>query len=521
MSDFVNAGISVGILRERFPDLRAGGEGILVARCPQVHDGNMEGVFHAVETDEGFRLEACDLGCMPVAIWDSSGFGRRVPGEDDDARPTQQPVKERNKFIASYTRFSIEELDSAPPPLQYVLRPQVPAELVSVLSAPGGAGKTTLMTHMVVARALNRRMFRGVLPRDGESVIVATEDRKINYHHKLAALRDHLGHEFDSSLIADRVHFFDMAGQMVRLIVPDRGQQYRPSEEVDELADAIQRKAPKADHVIIETISRVAGGVESNESMSVLVSACERLAMLTKAAVTLVGHVSQNMARSGLADAYAARGGSSLGDNARSSMVLMPLTDANREKYASGLEMTQEDIEQTIVWTHEKANGPLARPHLLRRQMTNYGPVHVDVDYDRSESQEKGGKKVPGRKANRTYEQTCKAIVDYVTAKQPAAGNAVAHDLGGTRGHILTAITDLITQKILGRDDGGRLVVRNSSSESKPNSNQGPVEPPVRIPPPPLSLQRGGGEVDSVPDGSGSSASVPTNRTEPKKRGPF
>lgn len=520
MNDFVNAGISVGILRERFLDLRTGGEGILVARCPQVHDGNMEGVFHAVEMDDGFRLEACDLGCMPVAIWESSGFGRRVPGEDDDAKPTQQPVKERNKFIASYTRFSIEELDSAPPPLQYVLKPQVPAVAVSVLSAPGGAGKTTLMTLMAVSRALNRSMFRGVLPRDGETVILATEDRKLNYHHKLAALRDHLGHEFDSSLIAERVHFFDMAGQMVRLIVPDRGQQYRPSDEVDELADAILSKAPKADHIIIETISRVAGGVESNESMSVLVSACERLTMLVKAAVTLVGHVSQNMARSGLADAYAARGGSSLGDNARSSMVLMPLTDANREKYASGLEMTQEDVEQTVVWTHEKANGPIARPHLLRRQMTNYGPVLVDVDYDRAESTEKG-KKVPGRKANRTYEQTCKAIVDYVTAKQPAAGNAVAHDLGGTRGHILTAITDLVTQQILGRDEGGRLVVRITSSESKSNSNRDPAEPPVRIPPLPLSLQRGRGTGDSVPDGSGSSASVPTNRTVPKDKGPF
>lgn len=516
MTDQVTAGRPLAQLMEWFPDLHNGEPGSLVARCPIVHDGDLEGVVRVVETaaDSGLWSGGCDLGCTWTALEELGLFARRVPGEDDGERPTRGPVKERNKFIESYTRFSIEELDSAPPPLQYVLKPQVPAVAVSVLSAPGGAGKTTLMTLMAVSRALNRSMFRGVLPRDGETVIVATEDRKINYHHKLAALRDHLGHEFDSSLIADRVHFFDMAGQMVRLIVPDRGQQYKPSDEVDELADAIQRKAPKADHVIIETISRVAGGVESNESMSVLVSACERLAMLVKSAVTLVGHVSQNMARSGLADAYAARGGSSLGDNARSSMVLMPLTEANREKYASGLEMTQEDVAQTVVWTHEKANGPIARPHLLQRQMTNYGPVLVDVDYDLSESQEKG-KKVPGRKANRTYQQLCTAIVDYVKAKGPVFGNEVWHDLGGSKTHFGNAVNDLITkQKKLDRDAESRLVL-NSGSKSSPTSEPVPQEPPVLNPPLP---QRSWGERDGGirTDGGSEPISEPVNKNRKK-----
>jgi hypothetical protein len=107
-------------------------------------------------------------------------------------------------------------------------------------------------------------------------------------------------------------------GLPVRLILADRGEQFRPSPEVDELAEALHRVAPKADHVIIETISRVTGGVESNAAMSVLVTACERLALLSKVAVTLVGHVGQNTARAGIADAYAGRGGSALGDNARS-----------------------------------------------------------------------------------------------------------------------------------------------------------------------------------------------------------
>lgn len=530
MTDPLKVGRPLTQLMEWFPDLHKAEFGPvdgplvdgLAARCPVVHEEAMPGVVQFTERDDGlWSTHGCDVGCTWGVIVEACELGRRVAGEDDGDPPASAPEKERNRFVLAYTRFSVEELTTDPPPLEYILKPYIPAETVSVLSAPGGSKKTTLLTLMAVSRALNRRMFREVVPREGETVILTTEDRKVHYRHKLAALRGHLGTEFDAGAVAERVHLLDMAGILVRLIVAERGNQFRPSSEVEELADAIQRKAPNADHIMIETISRVTGGIESNEAMSVLVSACERLAVLTKLAVTLVGHVGQNVARSGVADAYSSRGGSSLGDNARSSMVLMPLSDANREKYANGLELSQDDVDCTVAWTHEKSNGPKARPLLMRSELTPLGPVLVDVDYSRAEPTGEREKKTPGRKANRTYEQTRKAICDYVAAKQPCIGNAIAQDLGGTRGHILTAIADLIKENFLGRDDGGRLVVRNAGSNSKPKSNQGAAEPSVRIPSPSLSLQREGEEGDSVPDGFGSTESVLPNRTKPKAKEPF
>lgn len=457
--------MSLSLLKERFPSLRKGDqEGELVADCPVVHDGELAATFVARSFDNGWAIAPCELGCMPKDIFDGGRIlDQRQMG--DDAAP--QPPKERNRFVLAHTQLSVEDLTKDPPPLEFVLRPYIPAETVSVLSGPGGSNKTTLTASLAVARALGRRLLANLYPREGETVILTTEDRTSHYRRKFAALREHIGPEFDARAVAQRIHLLDMAGLPVRLIVSDRGEQFRPSHEIEELADALHRVAPNADHVIIETISRITGGVESNAAMSVLVTACERLCVLTGVAVTLVGHVGQNTARAGIADQYAGRGGSALGDNARSSMVLMPLTDANVEKYATGLELSNEDLEHTLVLTQPKRNGTAATespPRLLRRLSTRFGPVLDDAKYSvapgasttAAEPRRRGAR---GPKPQLTYAQLKEAIANVVRKASSVSGNEVIYTIGGNRTHGLAAISDMLKEGSLKRDADARLVI--------------------------------------------------------------
>lgn len=473
-------------------------------RCP-IHHPDDE--IWSIVGDDGV-LQPCALGCEPgVQLAALEARVVRQPGEDDD-EPSTPP--ERNRFVRAHVQLSVEDLTTDPPPLEFILRPYIPAETVSVLSGPGGSNKTTLTSLLVVSRALGRRMLDRMYPREGESVILTTEDRVVHYRRKFAALREHIGPEYNARHVAERVHLLDMSGLPVRLVLAERGEQFKPSPEIDELADALHRVAPRADHIIIETISRVTGGVESNAAMSVLVSACERLAMLAKVAVTLVGHVGQNTARAGIADQYAGRGGSALGDNARSSLVLMPLNPKNVEEYAAGLELSDEDLEHTLVLTQPKRNGTAASespPRLLRRLSTRFGPVLDDAKYaaipGATPAPKQRGKR--GKPAARTYDQLRAAIVDVITKAQPISGNGVFHTVGGNKTLFTGAVQDLLRDGKIGRDAEGRLIVSKSVPKSVPIQSElgtdGP-KPPVPYPLSPTERERGIRNQMVVPDNS-------------------
>lgn len=406
-------------------------------------------------TREGV-LVACPAGHDSVQINEDMEEMREAVEAEKPTEPDGNP------FIASHSRFSAASLLADPPELKFVIWPFVPAETVSILSGPGGSNKTTLMVYAAVCRALKRQMFKGVLPEEGETVILTTEDRLDDYHRKLAALREYMGHEFDAELVSQRLHFMDMSGTPIRLITSDRGEQYVPTAHVELLAAALRAKAPKADWLIMETVSRLAGGVENNASHSILVEATQRVCRLAKFAATLVTHVSQEAARSGTADAYSARGGSALGDNGRASMVLTRMTATNRDEFAKGFTLSDEDMERTLIWALPKANGvPPQKPRLLWRQTTRFGPVLVDAELVPLEA---GGSRAvvrPGPRPRRTFSEIKKAIIECIMLEElPISSNGVSARVGGTKSTVLEAIKELIRDGSLLDGERGLEVVR-------------------------------------------------------------
>lgn len=495
MTPFAN-GWPLAHVMERFPDLHKaefvvardppsillpGGVQVegLAARCTVVHEGGLNGVVHFVEVPQGddaeglWRLVSCDVGCSPREAWEAAEvIDQRQPGED---APEAEAPK-GNLFTRAHVQFSETELLEDPPPLKFIVWPYVPAETVSILAGPGGSNKTTLMLYAAVCRALKRQMFKGVLPEEGETVILTTEDQLSDYRRKLAALREYMGADFDAKLVAERLHFFDLSGAPVRLIAADRGEQFVPTAHVEWLVEALKAKAPRADWLIAETVSRLAGGVENNASHSILVEAMQRVCRTAHVASTLVTHVSQDAARNGTADAYSARGGSALGDNGRASMVLTRLNENNREEFAKGFELAPEDLQRTLVWTLPKANGVAPQPaRLLWRETTKFGPVLNDAELVPLAAGSNKATMRPGRKPQRTFVEIKFAIIECIkNAAVPINMSGVVARIGGTRGQVLQAGRELIEGGFMLDGKLGLEVVRNYIEPIRTDSNLEP-----------------------------------------------
>ena len=308
----------------------------------------------------------------------SAGLVRVLPRSavNGAAAPEPPTMPDPTAYLRdAYRRLSVEDLTTDPPAQRFIVHPYIPERVVFVLAGVGGSNKTTFTTYLAVCRALGRPMWGTVNVAEGETVILSTEDRLIDYHRKLTALRHEFGEDFDARRVAERVHFFDLSGVVARLVANDHGQ-YRPTEMADDLAAVLAEKAPRADLVFMETVSRLAGGVETNDGLSIVVEAAQRIARLQPVAVGLVHHSSQNAGKEGDTSVYAVRGGTALVDNARSVLVLQKLTEESSKALCPDAELSAEERERIRVLAHAKSNGALAaKPLLLESAYTPHGPV--------------------------------------------------------------------------------------------------------------------------------------------------
>jgi hypothetical protein len=119
--------------------------------------------------------------------------------------------------------------------------------------------------------------------------------------------------------------------------------------------------------VALDTVARLNGSTEGNESLSLLVSASDHLARYTGAAVVLAHHVSKEAGRAGTADLHAGRGGSSFGDNCRSIVALIRATEEHMASYDDDTRDAAASGE-VVTLVHAKSNYTrLAKPLFLMR----------------------------------------------------------------------------------------------------------------------------------------------------------
>ncbi len=447
-------------------------------------DAAAKGIADAVGVERCRRVrlkEHKDLGDVLEQLGPEMGADAALQAFRDADDRGDDPTGTRAMLRSSVRRFTAEQLLDSPPPLKFILHPYIPERKVVTLAGPGGSNKTTLLTYLAVCRALGLEFHGGSVPSRGKTAILTAEDGVDDYWRRLSALRHDLGDAFDAKAIADNLVVFDLSGEQVRLIEQDRGM-FSMSPLVEHFARVLQVEAKGADLVICETVSRLVGGVETNESLSVLVNAAEHVCKLAGVTMLLVSHVSQEAGRLGLADQYAARGGSALGDSGRSTMVLTAINEKNRKEFLPDAELTRKQMRELLILRHPKSIGVKADDLILQRVSTPHGPVlHRAVVKSKEEN----------RAALRA--KACAIVAQLTKSGQsvtPKALEDYSAEIGCSQKEVRKLVREAITEGELvahrfAKGRGSTLVpTRDPDGAARPDAAPAAPPQPTLFPPP-------------------------------------
>jgi RecA-family ATPase len=313
---------------------------------------------------------------MPEGVKDIDELvraGREVP----TPTPLNQPSNEKQELNNRVTTLTLDEIRKRPEPKPCIAK-YFPVDSTTAIVAMGGVGKTTWAT----------RLLLDALSADAtlEVMIVSSEDGPDDYQSKVfnsLYTEDSQGeafHPVHAKDIAGRMHVLDLKGQGSKLVAEHDGS-YIPSPFTSELLEMIKSQFPKVRVVIFETVSRFAGG-ETNERLEALVSACDQIAMGINGASVLVHHTGKGQAREKVVDLYSGRGGSALGDNTRSFIVLTRFDREYMQQHPINAPLDDIDAGRAFEVRHVRSSyGPTQEPlYYITRQGCCHGPVLEEVE---------------------------------------------------------------------------------------------------------------------------------------------
>lgn len=281
----------------------------------------------AIEPPPG-PLRADELGEPPEGAWVQ-------PVARTEASPAPHP---RLWQPQPSDRFTVAELDEPPPPPRFTLWPYVPEGVPCLLQGAGGTSKTGLLAALAVGICTGRSML-GDVRAPGSVLIVSAEDRRDAIRrHLYSATRGRTPAELD--MVAERLVIKDAVGLGVKL-TRSVASELRISGDVSALCD-FARTIPDLRLVVLDTLSRLHGGEETNEGLAAFVEAMEAICRRTRAATIAAHHTGKAQARSDMADQYGGRGGSALSDNCRSVMHLSAVTPETKGAPTNAADLIDE-----------------------------------------------------------------------------------------------------------------------------------------------------------------------------------
>lgn len=256
------------------------------------------------------------------------------------------------------TTASLDELlecDANEPDIEFTTDLLTPLQDVTLLSANGGVGKTTLALLWLVCIA-EGQMFFDLKTTRSPVLFVTAEDRRIVCAKRLAAICAskflHWKNQF-TQITRDNFHLWEILGKP--LWTEDRKSAAGvPTSTMLQLERHI--KATRARQVIIDNNSSVfCANFNDPVPVTAFLTHLRRLSERTYCNILLLGHVNADTASGGKSKTYF---GSSAWHNAVRSRIFMELIPAG-----SG-------VDEHIRVVHEKSNyGKLAQPFNLKRDV--------------------------------------------------------------------------------------------------------------------------------------------------------
>ena len=257
----------------------------------------------------------------------------RWTGETSERKPLLQPVS------------VFDVLTSPSPPPKFVVEGYIPRGVVSLLSAHGGVGKSTIALMLGVAAAAGRNLF-GVGVEPCAALYLSLEDGTGIVRHRLASICRAWG---INPRELDRLHIVDGTGHPELFTADNRGagETTRTFAELRELVHKVG-----AGLIVVDNASDAFGGDEiQRRQVRAFMRALVEIARETDAAVLLLAHVDKMTSRARKAEGGEGYSGSTAWHNSARSRLFLSRSehgDLTLEHQKSNLGKLQEPL--TLTW---------------------------------------------------------------------------------------------------------------------------------------------------------------------------
>lgn len=271
----------------------------------------------------------------------------RLQADVDDTRPPLFDL-EASKF----GRF----IESEPPPMEWVLKNLLPADVTGLLGSMGGLGKSQLIYQLGMSVATGAPFLGMEVGQTGGFLYLAAEDDEAELHRRGRRILAHYQsfpnwEPIHDTAVCERLYVVSRAAED-NLLTARRGDgEVGRTVLVDRIAETASL-IPNLKVVVFEPVPRFRGGRANDEEDSTrLIEAMEAIKKSTRATVLTAAHVSKAGIREG-GGQEVIRGSSALVDGARWVCTLQRMKSDRAQDYG----VQKEDARRYIRLEVPKSN---------------------------------------------------------------------------------------------------------------------------------------------------------------------
>lgn len=265
----------------------------------------------------GKQAQRPDMSAPEPAVRDAKTPATRKPTKQGKSAPTQTSSDATNYLVGPVkARPTREELLGVPYKPKMIVENYLQQDAGGDVGT-GGTGKTTLILWEGVHIILGRPLYGRRIVRPGAILIITAEDSREITLSRLNQVCNTMGlTTAEQKKVLEQFYVEDVSATDAKIVVADRIGVHATT-FVDEIID--KYRDVKLAFVSLDPTSLLGPGeLSANDGMAQLMRTARTLNKGLNAAVRLVHHVAQVVARSGIHDQYAGRGGTAFADNSRS-----------------------------------------------------------------------------------------------------------------------------------------------------------------------------------------------------------
>ncbi len=225
-------------------------------------------------------------------------------------------------------------LDNEPEPQKFIFEHLLPANVVGMIPATGGTGKTMFLLQLACYAAAKKQFgaFKPIKP--VKTLFLGGEDATDIFHRRLYTLIPTMEmNPADENLLRQNIEVISLVGQDRFLTQLDESNNPRTTETYKRLQATIEN-IPDLDLLIIDPKSRFDGLSEnSNEHGTYFISCLEKLIKDHNITILFSHHESKNTVSSGELKNSSGRGASALRDGCRWVLSLGLMQEKEAEKH--------------------------------------------------------------------------------------------------------------------------------------------------------------------------------------------